>query len=112
MTPKPMCYVAGPLTHPEPMENTHNAIRISTVLLDSGVVVPFVPHLTCFWHLITPRDYETWLAYDLEVLHRCDVMLRIPGDSEGATREERYAAGQKIPIFYDVDDVIAWANAR
>lgn len=41
---KPLVYVAGPITIPEPMANTHRAIKVAPELLDSGLVVPFVPH--------------------------------------------------------------------
>ena len=108
----PLVYVAGPITIPDPLENTHYAIKAATALLDSGLVAPYVPHLTCFWHVVTPRPYETWLAYDLEILARCDALLRLPGESAGADREVAFAVEQGIPVLWSVDEVEAWAANR
>jgi hypothetical protein len=95
---KPFVYLAGPYTKPDPVENTHYTVRIADVLLDVGVI-PVVPHLTMFWHAIRPRPYEDWLRYDLEVLARCDVLLRIPGESSGADREVARAEDLGIPVL-------------
>ena len=106
---RPLVYVAGPYTHPDPVDNTAHAIAVATRLLDSGHVAPIVPHLTMFWHLLYPHDYETWLALDFDHLRRCDALLRIAGDSAGADREVNFARGFGIAIFYDVEACIAWA---
>jgi len=107
---RPLVYVAGPITVPEPMENTHRALAIGAQLLDSGHVVPFVPHLTCLWNIVTPRPYEEWMHFDFDMIHHCDALLRIPGESNGADREAALADELDIPVFYEVDDVIDWAT--
>lgn len=84
---KPLVYIAGPITLPEPMENVHRAMKVATRLRDSDLVVPFVPHTTCIWHMIQPASYETWLAYDFEIIRHCDALLRTDGESAGADRE-------------------------
>lgn len=109
---KPLVYVAGPIAIPEPMENTHRAVKAATVLLDSGVVAPIVPHLTCLWHIITPRDYSVWMAYDFELLARCDALIRLAGQSAGADLEVERAEELGLPVFRDLDEVIAWAVAQ
>lgn len=109
---RPLVYVAGPVTKPEPMENTHHAVKVAAELLDSGVVVPFLPHLTCLWHMIRPRPYESWLAYDLDVIEHCDALLRMAGESGGADREVEHAESLGLPLFHDVDAVVAWALAQ
>lgn len=105
-----LVYVAGPYTKPDPVENTHRMIRIADALLDAGVV-PVVPHLTMFWHFLRPRPYEQWLDYDLCVMERCDVVLRVPGESNGADREVYQAtrSGQPviIPASASVEDCVA-----
>src|SRR5258705_9522024 len=90
-TPKPdlrrrRIYVAGPYSLGDPVVNTRRAISIGSALLGRGFV-PFVPHLSLFWHLCEPQDYETWLAYDFEWLKACDGLLRLDGESAGADRE-------------------------
>ena len=95
----PLVYLAGPYTKPDPVENTNRMIHIANALLDAGVI-PIVPHLTMFWHLLCPRPYEHWLEYDLQVMLRCDVVLRVPGESGGADGEVRAARRAGIPVLY------------
>lgn len=95
---KPLVYVAGPYTSPDPVENTHRAIKVGTALLDAGVVVPYVPHLSLLWHLVTPRPYETWLAVDLDVIDHCALVARLHGPSSGADGEVRYAHERAVPF--------------
>lgn len=107
---RPFVYVAGPITKPEPMENVHQAIVIATELLDSGLVAPFVPHTTALWHMITPRPYEAWLDYDLDVIERCDALLRLPGESAGADIEHQRANTLAIPVFHEIGRLMTWAE--
>src|SRR5690606_10209620 len=78
----PLVYVAAPYTRPDPVENTHAVLHVADALLDAGFT-PLIPHLTIAWHLVSPKPYETWLAYDRHLLARCDAVLRIPGYSQG-----------------------------
>ena len=95
----PLVYVAGPYTKPDPVQNTHRMIRIADALLDLGVV-PIVPHLTMFWHLLCPRPYGDWLEYDLRILARCDAMLRVPGESAGGEQETDEADRLGLTVLY------------
>jgi len=97
-------YVAGPYTNPDPVDNTRRAIRAGHFLLLQGFT-PFVPHLSLFWHFQYPLPIEKWYAYDLEWLAVCDGLVRLPGESEGATQEVFRAEDLDLPIFYgDTDD--------
>lgn len=99
-TKRPMLvYIAGPYTKPDPVQNTHHMIRVADALLDLGVV-PVVPHLTMFWHLLCPRPYEQWLEYDLHVMARCDAVLRVPGLSSGADGEVQEAKRNGQPVIH------------
>lgn len=109
---KPLVYVSGPYSKPDPVENVHRACLAATQLLDSGLVAPVLPHLTAFWHFLTPRAYETWIALDLEMVRRSDAVLRLPGPSEGADREVALAEELGIEVLHDVGEVIAWAIAQ
>lgn len=97
-TTRPLVYLAGPYSKPDPVENTHRAVRAAEELMHFGVV-PLVPHLTLLWHLVSPHEVEWWYAYDLELLARCDALVRLPGRSTGAVREERTARKLGLPIF-------------
>lgn len=105
---KPLVYVAGPYTNPDPVENTHHAIRIGSHLLDEGVVTPLVPHLNLTWHLMRPRPYQDWLDYDLELMRRCDAVYRYEGESPGADAEVAQARQWGIPVFHSIEALYRW----
>lgn len=94
----PLIYLAGPFTEPDPVENTHRMIQIADAVLDAGFT-PLIPHLTLAWHLVSPKPYAAWLAYDRDLLARCDVLLRVPGYSHGATQECTFADELGIPVI-------------
>lgn len=97
---KPLVYIAGPYTHPDPVTNTQAAIHAANRMHAGGAMTPLVPHLSMLWHMATPRPVEHWYAYDLELLDHCDALLRIPGESSGADLEVEHAHQQGIPVFY------------
>lgn len=94
----PLIYIAAAYTQPDPVQNTHTVIRIADALLDAGFM-PLIPHLTLAWHLVSPKPYDTWLAYDRHLLARCDVLLRVPGYSHGAAQECTFADELAIPVI-------------
>lgn len=96
--PLTLVYLAAAFTKPDPIENTHAVIKIADAVLDAGFI-PLIPHLTLAWHLVSPKRYETWLEYDRQLLMRCDVLLRIPGYSQGATQECTFADELNIPVI-------------
>ncbi len=97
-------YVAGPITKGDQFLNVRAALDAGSALLALGHV-PFVPHLTCFWHITHPNEYETWMAYDSAWIDVCQGVLRIPGESAGADREVAQAARLGLPVWYRLDDV-------
>ena len=102
---KPLIYVAGPYTRPDPVTNTRAAIFAADALVAAGAAV-VVPHLTMLWHLVSPQPLEEWYRRDIDVLDHCDAMVRLPGDSTGADAEAVYASGIGIPVFYSVEECV------
>lgn len=102
-------YLAGPYTNPDPVENIHRAIKIADGLLD--VCVPVIPHLTGFWHVVSPKPYEEWLRIDLVLMHRCDAVYRFDGASSGADNEVAEAEEAGLPVFYDEASLRQWLAA-
>lgn len=98
-------YVAGPYTKGDVCINVRTAIKVADQLATLGFV-PFIPHLTHFWHLLCPRPYEFWLDYDIQFLECCDVLLRIPGESSGANKEVALAVEMGLPVVKTVDEVL------
>lgn len=101
-------YIAGPYTKGDVALNVHAALEAAEKVVAVGGI-PFVPHLTHFWHLIFPHPYRMWLAYDAEWLLACDVVLRLPGESAGADEEVALAQKLGVPVcctFGEVEDFI------
>jgi hypothetical protein len=98
---KPLVYIAGPYMNPYPVTNTRAACECWHRLWKSGVVAPIVPHLSMFLDFLNPMPWGEWLDYDLEVVARCDAVLRLPGASPGADKETAFAESRGIPVFTD-----------
>lgn len=97
-------YIAAPYSQPDVMLNIRAAVDLADQVLARGHI-PFVPHLTGFWHLVSPRPYPFWMAYDNAWLLLCDVLLRGPGESPGADQEVLAAKEADIPVLYSIDDL-------
>lgn len=110
---KPLVYVAGPYSHPDPVINVREAVLRADVFYEHEDVVPIVPHLSMLWHTIKPHPVEFWYAYDLEVLARCDAVFRIQGNSEGADGEVKEAERLGRPVFgpYVDAEFRAWVRS-
>jgi nucleoside 2-deoxyribosyltransferase len=109
---RPLVYIAGPYTRPDPVENSHAIIQFASDLIDEGLVTPVVPHLTLMWHLVSPRPLEFWYEYDVATLARCDALFRVDGESTGADREVEFAAARAIPVFTTRDQLREWALSK
>ncbi len=97
-------YIAAPYTKGDQVVNVQTAITTGEILSGYGFV-PFVPHLTMFWHLIYSHEAEFWYHYDNEWLSVCDCILRLPGESKGADDEVVLAKGLNKPVFYDIKEL-------
>lgn len=67
--------------------------------------VVFIPHLTHFWHMLIPQEYEFWIRQDLEWLKVCDAILRIEGESPGADREIELARSLGLKVYTSVFEI-------
>ena len=102
-------FIAGPYTTGDPAVNVQLAVRAADALLAAGLL-PYVPHLTHLWHLISPKPYRTWIDLDAAWLTRCDALLRLPGESPGADGEEAKAAEMGLPVFYSIEALLKAAD--
>ena len=108
MNKKILVYIAGPYTYPDPAKNTLNAIAAADALISvSDRLIPIIPHLSHYWHKVTPRPVEWWYDYDNEILKRCDVVLRIPGMSRGADNEVDLAKKLEMPVYFEIEHLMA-----
>ena len=97
-------YIAGPYTVGDVALNVRNAILAAEELRWRGYV-PSVPHLTHLWHLVCPHEVQFWYDYDLEWLKKCDCLLRLPGESKGADREEAWAERWGMPVYHSMEEI-------
>lgn len=104
MHDRPLVYVAGPYTNPDPIRNTHDAVRWAEKVMRTGELTAFVPHLSLLWHMVSPHDdVEFWYEFDLTMLARCDAVFRFPGASSGADREVAFAYERGIPVYTSLE---------
>lgn len=106
---KPLVYVAGPYSS-DPVGNTRRAIEVGMDLWESHLVDVIIPHLTMLADLVRPMPYLKWLAFDQSLLVRCDAVLRLEGESNGADAEVALAAEYGIPVFEHVADLFGWVG--
>lgn len=91
-------YIAGPYTKPDPAVNVNRAMKFWHRLADVGLY-PYCPHLTHFLHLSDPQPYEEWLRHDFYWLTKCDIFIRMFGESAGADREQSLAERLGKPVL-------------
>jgi len=109
---RPWCYVAGPYTAPDPVENTRTALLTGDRLYAAGLL-PIVPHISLLSHLVAPHPADYWYEFDLHLLARCDMLLRLPGHSVGADREVEFAIERDIIVFRSENALLdAWESAK
>lgn len=128
-----LIYVAGPISRGDLMENVRKAHEAGVALLKAGFSV-IVPHGSCFWGnatgtcsvagvpwpptafvpevLPSGTTHDDWYKMDLEIVSRCDGVLRLEGESVGADLEVEQARRLGLPVFSCVEDVITWASGE
>lgn len=96
---KPLVYISGPYTIGVTDGHVRKACMVWESLRDEGLCTPVCPHWSFLQAVIWPLSHEQWIEYDLEILARCDAVLRLPGESKGAELECQYAQQNGIPVF-------------
>ena len=108
-------YIAGPISRFPAGGSQFLNIREGVLLgerLRAAGLVPFVPHLSALWEMISPVPYEGWMEQDFAWIERCDALLRMPGESSGADREVAHAEDIGKMVFYNERDLLTWAEKR
>ena len=93
-------FIAGPYAGDQAI-NVRHAIVAADKLWYYGYI-PYIPHITHFWDLVSPHDRPEWLELHANWLRRCDALLRLTGQSEGADLEVDLAHTLDIPVFTSV----------
>ncbi len=98
-------YIAGPYSKGYVVTNVQNAVKAADILVVFGHI-PYIPHLTMVWDMISLHPYDFWVEQDNKWLLKCDCVLRLEGESEGADREVELAKANDIPVFYSIDELL------
>lgn len=99
-----LVYVASAYSNGDVAVNVKTAMDAGTKLIEAGFAV-IVPHLYHYLHIYNPQEYEKWMAMDFAIIKKCDGLIRLPGYSPGADREEAFAKEQGIPVFHSLEAV-------
>jgi hypothetical protein len=97
-------YIAGPYTKGDVVQNVRNAIIEGDKVSQLGHI-PFIPHLTLFWHFLVLHEYQFWISYDMEWLKLCDAVLRLGGESPGADKEVEYAMANGMAVYRSISEI-------
>lgn len=97
-------YIASPYTKGDVAQNVRKQMEIADKLMTIGYA-PFAPLYSHFQHMHSPRPYEDWIKVDLEWVKRCDCVLRLEGESNGADGEVKYALELGKPVFYSIQEL-------
>lgn len=97
-------YVAGPYSKGDVAQNVRYAIQEADYITRLGHI-PFIPHLTHFWHMLIPHEYDFWMRQDEAWLRSCDALLRLHGESLGADKEEAIAKELGLIIYHSVFEI-------
>ena len=97
-------YIAAPYSGGDPVDNTREVVLVADRLAAQGHAV-YVPHLSLFWHFLSPHAIDFWYDHDLAWLAKCDVLLRLPGESPGADAEVAFAREHGIRVCFSEDEV-------
>ncbi len=125
---KPVVYIAGPISKGDIAHNITQANEAYKRLAQEGFA-PINPMWSCFSGQVhisatggRPYAFATvdglglthqeWLAIDVEIVSRCDALLRLPGESKGADLEVTHALTRGVPVFWCVEDLLRWARDK
>jgi hypothetical protein len=96
-------YLAGPMSRGDTQAHVDRAVAVYGHLIARGysVICPQLSHYAEQKHGIKMSHCD-WLAMDLELVKRCDFVLRLYGESEGADQEMQCAYENNIHAASEV----------
>ena len=105
MAKKKFVYISSPYTLGDNFVNVNRQIQTGNELIDLGFI-PLSPLLNSVWyHMQKERAWDIWMDIDYALLDKCDILLRLPGESKGADLEVTYAQEQGIPVHFNIDSL-------
>lgn len=108
----PVVYVASPYTLGGVESNVRASILAGDAIVASGNAIPVLPLLSHLWEMKSPHSYEFWIEYTKWLLVGCDLVLRLPGESDGADGEVKLALDLGMRVFFDMDALLEYLAAK
>lgn len=99
-----LIYIASPYRLGDQATNVRTQIEAAHRIMDMGHA-PVTPLLSHFLDLRRSRPPEDWILADLAIVPRCDVVLRLPGESSGADREVELAEDNDVSVCFGWTDL-------
>jgi hypothetical protein len=93
-------YISSPYSVGDQAVNVRRQLEAADEAICAGLC-PYAPLLSHFQHMHRPRPYKHWMDISLEMLSRCDAVIRLTGKSKGADQEVKLARKLKIPVFIE-----------
>jgi len=102
-------YIASAYTNGDQAENVAAQIHAAHELMDLGCA-PIAPLLSHFLHIVRQRPYAEWLAMDMELLLRADVVLALERTVPSPGAEAEIEAAQKwgLPVCVGMQEFSEW----
>jgi hypothetical protein len=91
-------YIASPYSKETEEENKKQVLQAAEVLANLGYC-PFAPLLSYY----NPESF--WLIQSIEWVRRCDVLLRLSGESRNADQWVITANSHGIPVYYSIESL-------
>lgn len=105
-------YISGPLTSSGYIpENVRQAVTAAHYVEWLGGVA-YLPHLSVLEDFVDPYTPEQYMTRDLAWISKCDVLLRLPGESVGADREVEEAHRLGVPVVHGRWEFKLWWTRR
>ncbi len=103
-------YIAGPYTKGDVALNIRRMIEVAECVVAAGHT-PFIPLLYHFWHLMSPHEYDYWMALDHAWIEACEILIWLDGESTG-TQEDVGIAEHLGLAVYSVDEFFEWIVSK
>jgi len=101
---RPKVYISGPISIGNQLVNLNQSFQAHKALIDAGFA-PLNPILTMLVPWANDVSRDVWMEADLPWVAASDAVFRIPGESEGADTEVKYAYENGIPVFTNIQDL-------
>ena len=105
---KPLVYVAGPISS-NPWRCLGEALICWKPMREAGAI-PFFPQFGIVHAMIEETDYQEHFDYGIDMMLKCDLVVRMPGKSPGADAEEGEAKAHGIPVIHLTYDDLKWMS--